>query len=386
MPAITFSSISFQNDAPESPIVPDDLPTRVLPHIKSLDCQSCQSIKQGLDFLRGILLPNVHGTSGEGEGDNVDGINEFERKFAIRWLTSLIVKSGEWIETAENDNDAEERSGLVDDAASLLALCSGPGSRGALTRMMTFERPRGLADISISLKDGRITSEGRAPDVGMHTWGSSFVLAERVASFPDGLAPELKERPSLRMLELGAGTGLLSCLFGKILQQENVEGIVISTDFLPSVLDNLRSNVELNFDEGAKLKQCPVEVHSLDWESMSASNSQPLPSPFDKPFDLILGADIIYEADHAKWIKTTAEKLLRRDSFFHLIIPLRRTHSAESETVEKVFPSVNGPDRYEPSLAIIESELLTRASGEKGVGDVMYKLFRIGWSYVPMTS
>lgn len=66
----------------------------------------------------------------------------------------------------------------------------------------------------------------------------------------------------LRILELGAGTGLLSIVVGKLLQQtdDRANSTVVATDYHPNVLSNLSLNV------GANFSCSPVDVHVLDWE------------------------------------------------------------------------------------------------------------------------
>ena len=75
---------------------------------------------------------------------------------------------------------------------------------------------------------------------------------------------------------------------------------------------------------------------------------------FKSLFDVILRADIIYESQHALWIKSCLTKLLRKpsstipsdiSSTLHLVIHLRATHVVESNTNEQVF-SLNNHIRH----------------------------------------
>jgi len=112
---------------------------------------------------------------------------------------------------------------------------------------------------------------------------------------------------------------------------------------------------------------------------------------FESPFDLILGADIIYESQHALWIKSCLTKLLRKPSSttpsdinptFHLVIPLRATHVVESNTIEQVF-SLNNHNRN-TELVINHKEIIIcdAESGKEGE-DVEYAYYKIGWGSVP---
>jgi len=79
--------------------------------------------------------------------------------------------------------------------------------------------------------------------VGVQTWGSAILLGREMAMRPTdfGLFPPDK---SIRVLELGAGTGLLSILCRKLLDLHHATlgtggtspGLVVATDFHPDVL------------------------------------------------------------------------------------------------------------------------------------------------------
>ncbi|KAF8510049.1 hypothetical protein JB92DRAFT_2942595, partial [Gautieria morchelliformis] len=107
--------------------------------------------------------------------------------------------------------------------------------------------------------------------------------------------------------------------------------------------------------------------------SATPSSTSSIASQLDIPFDVIIGADIIYEHSHALWVRACVERFLRKPTrpslqntiqapatgppghsyrsdtsplrtdqcpipaLFHLIIPLRRTHAVESRSVEEVF-------------------------------------------------
>jgi hypothetical protein len=120
-----------------------------------------------------------------------------------------------------------------------------------------------------------------------------------------------------------------------------------------------------------------------------------VPSPFDEPFDLILGADIVYELRHATWIQSCLKKLLRKpisdktSALFHLIIPLRPTHTSESNSIEQVFLPVAGlfDNLSNPTmrLGIISREIIVcDAQGSirnnpQDQNEVVYAYYKIGW-------
>jgi predicted nicotinamide N-methyase len=154
----------------------------------------------------------------------------------------------------------------------------------------------------------------------------------------------------IRILELGAGTGLLSILCRKLLdlkaatdssssprtpnnhgQQEGQgKGLIVATDFLPEVIDNLKTCVNLNFPSS----ETGIEIAKLDWTtfpSYMAHSQSPTgdvgarprsnnvgegeeeeTSQFmDKPFDLILASDCVYDETHARMLREVVSWTLR---------------------------------------------------------------------------
>lgn len=172
----------------------------------------------------------------------------------------------------------------------------------------------------------------------------------------------------IRILELGAGTGLLSILCRKLLDlhsatraiqpqpsadgtqngddptntdgktssvgvgDDHQEGLVVSTDFLPEVLDNLKICVDLNFpsppfkhDQDPDLRGTGSGIHiaKLDWTTFpSYMQSRHTTSPetqgqeetsrfMDEPFDLVLASDCVYDPTHADLLRRVASWVLR---------------------------------------------------------------------------
>ena len=384
-------------------------PTSSLPPLARLATYSTVRITEAIDNLRSIYCPQalatlphpkalpkhlVHDTSvpdsgyasAEGEDDSDDECDEedkpfdidvlrsdtFEREFAIRWLTGFAGRSDVWVYSETSEEEADVRAALVDDAASILATFAGEDEEEALTR--TFSFPTGRADgcscVHVELNDAPLLSNDHT-SVGLQSWGSSIRLAERMCLDPDafGLSPARPSEPNSRILELGAGTGLLSIAAAKLLP--SVE--VIATDYHPSVLDNLRQNISTNFPN---ISPCPVDILALDWQNPVYEGA------LATRFDVILAADVVYHPEHARWIKACVERLLTHDSHgvFWLIIPLRPTgrHAGMSDTVDAVFP--RACEVQEQELAIMCVQELTKQEGVGRADEGGYKLYKIGWA------
>ena len=96
-------------------------------------------------------------------------------------------------------------------------------------------------------------------------WPSGVALARRVAA---------RALRGARVLELGCGLGLPS------LAAALAGGRVLATDWSPQAIELLRNNAERN---GAAL-----ETAVVDWQ-------RPAPLLERAPWDLVLGADLLYE-------------------------------------------------------------------------------------------
>lgn len=168
----------------------------------------------------------------------------------------------------------------------------------------------------------------------------------------------------------------------KLLALLQVPSEVVLTDFYPIVLQNLRKNVEANF----LTETCvDVSVQHLDWSSYASTDEASLGL-----FDVIFGADIIYESKHAEWIHSCLPKLLKRsrtqNQLFHLCIPLRRTHDAESKTIEDVFARKLDQEVYDSStrrLGILKKETISRSAfsndESRSSEEVEYAYYKIGF-------
>uniref|UniRef100_D8QJR4 FAM86 N-terminal domain-containing protein n=1 Tax=Schizophyllum commune (strain H4-8 / FGSC 9210) TaxID=578458 RepID=D8QJR4_SCHCM len=380
---------------------PDRLaaPSTRLPAIARISRETPGELSNCVAYLRKIYNPQVRGSSRIRESvldevrvkftadisisDDVEAADElradaFERSYSLRWLSALVAHLSCLEEVPEK---------TLDDATSLIALCAGPASAGILTRDFSFPatHPKLAPSIDVRLTDIPLDNHD-FHSVGAQTWGGACVLAEAIAEDPASFGFTLDAPRGLRVLELGAGTGLVGIAAGKVVQALGMnDARLVATDFYDSVLQNLASNIRSNFpadgDSGVTF-----ECHRLDWEAFPRETVQP--APLDEPFDVVLGADIVYEAEHATWIKNCLERLLRKPTWpsehttppptFHLVIPLRPTFDNESSTIESVFPTAL---QASGSLAIKSKELIMCDAGSGVKGEIVrYAYYRIGWN------
>ena len=340
----------------------------------------------------------------------------FERAYALKWLTGFVSRSDIWLSCISSDDDESERTEVVEEAAklinafsdSILSSSSPVGDRinepdnGSIVRSFSFLTPA-VSEITVHLNDAPLSSSDHT-SVGLQSWGSSIILAERICADPAAfsiLPTTPKSTPDakpLRILELGAGTGLLSITASKIAELHSTRMTIAATDYHPDVLTNLASNVAANAPSNCVSPATAViSVHKFDWERPDYR----IP-PFDAPFDVILAADVVYYPLHAAWIKSCVEVLLRkpglsseqklpereRGGVLWLMIPIRTIgrHEGMHHTVESVFSVVSGRDglvadggevRWE--LAILEMEVVARREGTGRADESGYRLYKIGW-------
>jgi protein-lysine N-methyltransferase EEF2KMT len=296
----------------------------------------------------------------------------FEREFSIKWLTGFIGRADIWLANAPSDPADNEgaRANVIDEAASLLSAFAGDllEPESALTR--TFSFPCDSGYLKVQLNDAPLSITDHT-SVGLQSWASSIVLAERLCKDPNAFFGLDADRPGLRILELGAGTGMLSIVASKLLPA----AAIIATDYHLDVLSNLSSNIATN----APSSLSPISMHTLDW------SQPPISPPFDVPFDIILAADVIYHPMHAQWIKCCIKQYLARDAgaVFWLIIPLRSTgrHEGMGSTVERVFVVGDTSEGSEQELVILSKEEIARKDGVGRADEGSYVLFRIGWLF-----
>ena len=347
----------------------------------------------------------------------------FENAYAVRWLTALVAQMTTTLgddaddtvpSTSTSSRPDLELEPLVQSAAALLAVCAGAASAGTRTRTYV------LCGVRVRLTDVALRNDDFG-SVGAQTWGSACVLAEMIAEAParfglcstggaNGSASffdrDHDEHPSgagaaaIRVLELGAGTGLVGLTIARILETSRCcerdsgrAAEIILSDFYPLALENLRLNIQHDFDLPSQQDDdfasdpagarggLTISAHLLDWEE-AADPTRVLEGPFDIPFDEVFGADIVYELEHATWINACLKRVLRLTGRFHLVIPLREGFARESATVERVFPRAEDiPHAMDgvSSLCITNKEDITCEAWPDGKGEVEYVHYTIQW-------
>lgn len=126
-----------------------------------------------------------------------------------------------------------------------------------------------------------------------HLWPSAEALGKYIVqTFPD-----LSNR---HVIELGCGLGLPSILCAKL------NATVVATDFHPDNRTYFEHNAERN-------RVANIDYRELNWASPKV----------DTQFDMIIGSDLLYEAQQIKILTHCVKQLLRNGGTFILADPGR---------------------------------------------------------------
>jgi predicted nicotinamide N-methyase len=341
-----------------------------------------RSVHKGDDIpAASTPIPVDSGYASQDEDEEDDAAHEevtaavradpFERTFVMRWLTSLISR----IEEMELEDEA--RSRIVDDAAFILSSFSDSTNdveEEALTREFSFPTAFGET-VKITLNDAPLSGTDHT-DVGLQSWGASIVLSSMMCAEPErfGLSKTASVK-GVNVIELGAGTGLVSLTLARLFSHINAEKATITaTDYHPAVLENCEANVLTNFPSSSDNPR-PVDTMILDW-------SQP-PSNLRSTADLLIASDVVYAPEHATWLRDCAAHLLKPEGTFWLMVTVRKTGKFEGipETVEAAFaPEVCPKDDTGRTFRILQTESVEKRAGIGRGDETGYNLYRIGWA------
>lgn len=389
-------------------------PSSSLPAIGSLDGQTESCIFSALDGLLALYCPLPtsvafqsdpaqrrppavadSGYASDNDDDNGkrDEIFElsndpYERTFAERWLTRFLGR----VEELKCFESEESQQHAIDKASTILAFFCGQEEAAdtddaEITREQCFtlypDSHRAAENITIQLTDGLAGRDNTDhTDVGLQSWGAAFIFTQLMCANPARLnftGSALGSAP--RIVELGAGTGLVSMALGKILPLLDVRAPkIIATDFHPTVLANLQANISKNFPT-ATLEEDgtspSVRAAPLDWETPDFS------APLDQHADVLVATDVIYDPKHAVWLRDCVARMLRPEGVFWLMLTVRTTGKFQgiSGTARASFNGRDGLRNPQGHLlTILDEECFARPNGIGRGDESEYRLFRIGWA------
>ena len=190
-------------------------------------------------------------------------------------------------------------------------------------RDLTVMRPRD----SDALIDERAFEREEFLPYWAELWPSGQALARRVA---------VRALHGARTLELGCGLGLPS------LAAAIAGGRVVATDWSPQAIDLLRDNAERN--------DLAIAVERADWASPDTLLER-------APWDLVLGADLLYERRNAELLLPLLPRLLATTSELWLADPGRPPAGPFFEAMAETFEIEAAQDELLPQGAVLRLRL-----------------------------
>lgn len=157
-------------------------------------------------------------------------------------------------------------------------------------------------DLKISLHEPSLTGDW----VGFKTWGSAFLLAQRLQSIA---ASHLSHLSSPAVLELGSGTGLAGLVAAALWSTD-----VTLTD-LPEILPNLAKNADTN-RAAVEERGGSTSVQELNWIDTDGMEAK---------YDIVMAVDALYSIEHAGLLVPAIDGCLKHDKDTGVLIatPLR---------------------------------------------------------------
>ncbi|MCJ1479626.1 hypothetical protein MMC13_008312 [Lambiella insularis] len=293
---------------------------------------SATTLLETLDSLR--IKPSTFegGAFAEDVGPNgqiglVDGLPGY--------LTNIVSSQLAWIDDTLKEAIWERASERLSERAGRTAMPSVQR-----TFYIPVDADPSVLKIPVVLREPSLTAD----NLGHKTWAASYLLAKRLSLllplFPAIARPKSQSTQSVpltgpdqpptlhaatclssaRVLELGAGTGLVGIAAAVILRTQ-----VDLTD-LPEICGNLAYNCKHNknliSNRGGSTTTFP-----LDWsESMSTYSLKERTQ-----YDLILAADPLYSPNHPAMLTKTIARFLKHESTSRVIVelPLRDAYQTE---------------------------------------------------------
>lgn len=239
---------------------------------------------------------------------------------------------------------------IVKEASMRISENCGRTALPSMSRQFSFEN----LSKGIEIYEPSLTAD----NLGWKTWGSSFILSQKLINIVAHFQPTKMERA----LELGSGTGLagMSWLIKWIEIHGNSNIEMFFTD-LKDIVPNLAKNVEINGLSDNSI------VDTLDWTHPHSFTNK----YSGEKFDVIIVSDPIYSPNHPKLVVDVISSLLSPSGVCHLEIPLREKYAEERNSL----------------WILLEQSGLkaTNQENDQGVddwGEVNYLYQRIEWQYM----
>ncbi|CZS98971.1 uncharacterized protein RAG0_07500 [Rhynchosporium agropyri] len=277
---------------------------------------SYATITQALEILK--LKPS----SWEGNAEPEDaklGDDGSDNAF----LMSVIMSEFEWLQDTQDKAGKtlsidEQKERLVQEASSRISERCGRSAAGEMTRTWVIPKSLNTPEIRFDIREPPLTGD----QIGLKTWGTSFVLAKRLEYIGSEYLGALVDNETISylptVLELGAGTGLVGMAAAAVWSTN-----VLLTD-LEDIQDNLLFNINKNIATVTELNGS-ISGDVLDW----TKPQEALELLIVTQFEIVIAADPMYDHEHPALVVEMITKFLKKGSESRALvaIPLRDTHT-----------------------------------------------------------
>ena len=222
------------------------------------------------------------------------------------YLTRLISSPLTWLADTE-------REAIWESASKRLSERAGRSALPSFTRTLEVPIAHGKR-IFVKIREPGLTGD----HLGHKTWGAGYVMARLLHELQREELDMGQDRAAgtagrgLRILELGAGTGLAGIAAAAVWK----EAEVCLTD-LPGIVENLASNVKTN---EAVIDVEKVTTGVMDWADLGPWQ------PESKEFNLILAADSLYADEHPALLAGAVAASLSSQGVVFTVMPERDMH------------------------------------------------------------
>ena len=242
----------------------------------------------------------------------------FSEQGLARYLTGIVSSPLTWIE------DESVREEIWAATSARLSERAGRNARPSLTSSFTLS---GLTkDVTIVLHEPSMTGD----NLGHKTWAAAYLLSKRAHQLGSVIpclssSSSVEDGEPIRVLELGAGTGLSGLAFASIFKST-----VHLTD-LEEIVPNLASNISAN-EESIERAGSSASAFTLDWANISTTVSE------DSKYELVVAADPLYSPEHPMLLVGTIVCYLRRNDSSRVVIelPLREAYQPEVQALRRI--------------------------------------------------
>ncbi|KAL6933022.1 uncharacterized protein HGUI_03826 [Hanseniaspora guilliermondii] len=212
----------------------------------------------------------------------------------------------------------EQGEEIMDMISCLIAKYCGSAVSGGIMRNFLLSTKNKSVQVPIKIKELGIAND----NIGWKTWGASYPFAQRVIEDDTlfNLIPT-KLDETIKILELGSGTGLVGVSIVKKLQMKQLSNWRLYLTDLPEIVGNLRENIILN---NVNIND-NVLCEALDWQIPSEFKSK---TNINK-FDYVVVCDCLYSPEHPNLVANAIDEFLSEHGLLYIELPLREKYEDE---------------------------------------------------------